>query len=52
MLILVVPIAMHFKLFSQTSVINRDIIGKCSSSMFDDISSIFDVYFCLDDKYI
>jgi hypothetical protein len=44
MLILVLPIAMLFKLFSQTSVMNSDTIGKCSCQMFDDIASIFDVY--------
>jgi hypothetical protein len=44
MLILVVPIAMLFKLFSPTSVMNSNKIGKCSCSTFDDISSIFDVY--------
>jgi hypothetical protein len=44
MLMLVVPIAMLFKLFSPTSGMNSDIIGKCSCSTFDDISSIFDVY--------
>ncbi len=44
MLILVLTIAMLFKLFSRTSVMNSDIIGKCSCPMFDVIASIFDVY--------
>jgi hypothetical protein len=44
MLILVVPIAMLFKLFSPTAVVNSNKNGKCSCSTFDNISSIFDVY--------
>ncbi len=44
MLILVLPIAMLFKLFSQTSVMNSNIIGKGTCPMFDDIASIFDAY--------
>jgi hypothetical protein len=44
MLILVLPIAMLLMLFSRTSVMNGDIIGKCFCPMFDDTASIFDVY--------
>jgi hypothetical protein len=43
-LILVVPIAMLFKIFSPTYVMNSNKIGKCSCSTFDDVSSIFALY--------